>query len=624
MTRVRIAALAGLAALAVALCAAAAPSTSRAAAATCRGTAAVIDGKLTCLRERARCQRKLDRTYARYGFRCRKPKRRGAATRLTLGDPVKRRGGEPYAIRHDGTVDKTTALQLFSSTFGPLPGVKVPKGAVGRVYDGTDALRQYQRYRRSLPARQRRAADKLLARAEVGPAGFDPGPAKSELDKAVGEIELHTGDKLGKATKLVASPTTPKDGALAVADGAGSTCTITLFKPGQDAAPAALRGILVHEAFHCFQYKWNPTGYTKLTHWLWEGSATWAEAVIDDERGDSDPVVDDWWEDWLTSPGTQLFSRSYGAIGFFSHMQRTGGNPWESVPRMVKAASNADAYEIATGGASGEKLVDTWGSGYFRRPELGASWDFQGPLIPADKRPSIDSDRIRNGDDATVAAWGWSATQRILDVDTEVVTVDSDTGARGRIADVFFREYPLASGEFCAKPDGCRCPDGSAGPPRLLVERAVVGVAGHNASGGARFRGQSLEDWCAAKPSNIGVSGAVGGTVTSLGTCGVDSTGTFIAVFELDGSPRHLLQVDTDRYAGVGTYPTRSSSFAGRTTLGDGLGRSWESDRTGEGGGSFSITAETATQFRGSVASNMTSADGSSVAASGPWTCDKR
>lgn len=607
--------------------AAAAPSS------TCRGTAAVVASKLTCLRERARCQPKLDRTYARYGYRCRKPKRRGASARLTLGDPVKRRAGEPYAIRSDGTVDKQTALRLFSRAVGPLPGVEVPKGAIGKVRSASNAIRLIGRYRSSLTARQRAEVDRLLGQGTpvARTAAFDGKAARKELDDAVLALEMKYGGAgaLSLPTVLLTSPVRPPDDALAGtrSDEAGN-CTITLYPRGQASSRSALRSTLVHEAFHCFQIMWATADHDKVADWIYEGSATWAEAAIDVERGDTDPTVNGWWQQWLTYPHSPLFVRSYGAVGFFANLQATHPAPWDTVRRMVTVAPKNDvAYEIATEGVAGEALLGTWGPGFFRQPALGAAWDAQGPLIPAGVRPSISGGRVANGGSVLVAAWARGANQQRVSLDAEVVTTDVDAPVRGRVADTAGHDYPATEGaEYCAKPGGCTCPDGGAGPGQELTGTASVGVVGHKASGAVRFRGESLTSWCKrnSRPSNVAISGAVDGTVRHAGSCGVDSTGTFIAVFEKEGSPRQLLQLDTERWTGLGTYTANGYSAGGRVTFGNGLGRSWETDRTDAPGGSFSVTAETATQFRGSVSAGMLSGDGSSVSASGSWVCEKR
>lgn len=619
MTRAALAIFLGLIVLAVL------PMPAGAAPATCRGTAAVIADKLTCLRERTRCQRKLDRTYARYGYRCRKPRRRGAAPRLTLGDPVKRRRGEPYAIRADGTVDKTTALQLFSHVYGPLPGVKVPKGAIGRVTDANSAVRHVERHRRSLTARQRAAVDRLLARErpQASATAYDETVAEAELKKAIADLERHLGEKLTLTPDVVSSPFAAPGGAYGRTTRADGDCDVIVYKDGQALPDEGVRSLMRHEALHCFQLQWNPTGYTKVAEWLWEGSAAWAEAVINKEHGDADADVTGYWRTWLLNPGTPLFNRAYSALGFFALIERSGVNPWTVLPAMVKAPSNAAAYAVVTGGPAGERLLESWGPSYFRRPELGASWEIDGPLIPpAGTRPPVPGDTIRTDETTSVWAWAESAEQRDMGIGTEVVKVEVDKGVRGRLSDVSSHEYPLANGDFCARPAGCKCPDGRPGPPRLLTGDALVGVIGHAASGRARFTGQSLEDWCGSKPSSIGISGAVGGTITRVGTCGVSGS-DFVAVFEMDGSPRHLLQLDTSHWRGPGSYTAATFAPAGRVTFGDGLGRSWETDRKDAPGGSFQVTGETPTQFKGSVSAGMLGGDGSSVSASGSWTCDK-
>ena len=625
-----------LTAIALLLIAVSVPGTASAADnPNCRAgtTLAVVAGKATCLKARMRCKRKLDRQYKAHGFRCRKPKRR---PRLSLGNAALRRGGAAVPSRPNGSITTSTALQAVERAIGPMPGVRVRRGAIGRLTSGTGPLRWLEAKRSRISAKQRAALDRYRAELfpEVTASSADLATARGYLDDALGRIGGHLGESLGHPATL----------SFGAADGTAFAVTVTVRETGPDGktrshckvsvTPAGrklsdneLHSSLSHEAFHCFQDKWNATAYNDTTKWLYEGSANWAAKLLDAERGYSSTVLKDWWRSWLLSPEATLYSRDYNAMGFFAHMHANGLSMWGNIRDMIKVApDNARAYGMATSGVAGDRTVDTWAPAYHRLPPKYPGWNFSGPDIPPDD-PGTPAASLGNGGTVKVASLARAVGMQRIALKSEVMVVSGD--ARGRLTDVDADQRPLSDGEYCTKPGGCVCPDGRPGPPDALSTAIRVGVSGHNSVSGVKFKGRSLKDWCKKAPpgGRLTISGLLSGTATGVGTCSV-SGDDLTVIIATDVSPRRYLQMDTGHYGGVGSYAAtgRGVTSGPRVSVTDGMGTVFATEYQPEGGGAggFSVSSDTATQMRGSVAANMFGPGGSSgAAASGTWVCDK-
>src|SRR5215510_11012159 len=86
------------------------------------------------------------------------------------------------------------------------------------------------------------------------------------------------------------------------------------------------------------------------------------------------------WERYLTIPWKPLTTRSYDAIGFYSHLDETGTDPFNVFQSMWSAGSNSiDAFRVAN--ADTETFLDSWPSGVLREPGRGSAWDTTGPGI---------------------------------------------------------------------------------------------------------------------------------------------------------------------------------------------------------------------------------------------------
>jgi hypothetical protein len=596
------------------------------------GTPAVVNGKPVCLRKGKRCKVADDRKLKRYGYRCRRAKARRGAKRsktgkLVLTNPAAARFDAEIRPQPDGTVSKKVALEAFAAAFGPLPGVKISKEDVNpRPQSGTEAIAWVQRYRDQLTPAQRDAVDARLADVfpPVSSATSDPAQITAILGDVQKRLEAHLGP-LGVPVKFWIK-TEAKGTALADAMiYNGSYCGIALYPSGQALSDGDLASALTHELFHCFQRRWRDV---VIAPWLGEGSATWAAAKIDEERGYVSGLITNWWNNWLDLPYVPLFERDYGALGFFAHIEEAGLDPWKTIRKMVEQPDPAKAYDLATD----PEMLNTLTTGYFREPALGKGWDLTGPGIPQ-TGPEILKATIDSSEDVLVGAQARSADQREMAIKSEVVDVSVEPGAlvNGRLRDSDGTEYPLAQGSYCAKPNGCTCPKGESGPSQPLHGKALVAVWGGPADTGATFTGESLKDWCKSKPpgksSYIVVSGATSAQFTKKGLCDPQFDGDptkMLSIFTSDNDYNTMaLTFSLDHYKGPGDYSFNPRSGEGQLNIGDN-GGSWQTDQMPDeaDAGGVHISSQTSTHTTGFVhATAINTKTGSIAHITGPFSC---
>jgi hypothetical protein len=142
-----------------------------------------------------------------------------------------------------------------------------------------------------------------------------------------------------------------------------------------------IRETVSHEVFHAFQEvmagtlaNFNAKPYKT---WLIEGSAAWVESdLVANNRG---ARID--WTSYLRSPGKELFTRSYDAIGFFGHMAQSGISPWSRFRAMFAATSSSAAY--AAGVGTNLDFLGSEASVFFREGAFGEAWSVLGPNVPS-------------------------------------------------------------------------------------------------------------------------------------------------------------------------------------------------------------------------------------------------
>src|SRR6266498_3975980 len=206
--------------------------------------------------------------------------------------------------------------------------------------------------------------------------------------------------------------------------------------------------------------------------WVIEGQAEW----VGDSLAGSDEGTPYHWTEYLSNPGPgkSLFGRSYDALGFYSHLDNSGGNPWKVIDPMLKAVAggggNEGAFAAALGGGDSKIVLDSWPSGYARGRRPGAAWNTTGPGITND-RPAVGVDVVTTGATVSVTAPPVANTLRQLDLRAEVTTFAVAGDAHGRLGPsclccVSYRQpWPRSmSGRVGSRPDG--------GPVRPKMDRA--------------------------------------------------------------------------------------------------------------------------------------------------------
>jgi hypothetical protein len=456
----------------------------------------------------------------------------------------------------NGEVDQRTAVQAFALAVQPLPGVTVPGGPQVQIRDASAAIRWVLGYLDALPTDQRRAVTSWLEQEKAGattvrqarppsrapvraswgfpaeqPARAPAAPAPTPTDlaslsvlvaAAIDAIGAHLGRSLHESVELSIGTAGGKPGALGGAysmdasrglSGPPAICHIEFTKRLFTLSHNALAETVNHEVFHCFAAEAFPDLKTFYSvkpafGWVIEGLAEW----VGDSLNGTDEGTPYHWTEYLSAPGPgrSLFSRSYDAIGFYSHLAESGSDPWKVADPMLKAvaggAGNDGAFTAALGGGDPNRVLDSWASGYARGRRPGAAWDTTGPGITND-RPAVGLDAVTTGRTVTVTAPVAANALRRLDLRADVVTFATSGDAHGRLGPASSDDVPLSAlaGDWCTRADGqCGCPPGSPGAgaplPRLSGGEAWLAVSGALTEATVTVTGSTVADTCTKKP----------------------------------------------------------------------------------------------------------------------------
>ena len=440
-------------------------------------------------------------------------------------------------IEADGSWSEETALRAFAATFGPLPGVTVPEGPEPASQFAGVALHLMGRHFEGLSPEMREAV--VEAAGDLAPAltGLeDDGEARRgarqvpialsqdeyevEIQALAGVIASRVGRSLTLPIEVVVADEQWKNfhataSPLFTGDGPIEGCRITIYPLTQTESGANLTAILAHETWHCFQYAQLKTIERRnaAPPWIVEGQAMWVGETISGGSNVPDKTVR-YWTDYLHHPERGLFARSYDAIGFYSHLDDAGIDPWSVLDPMLDATpSNLAALEAALGTpASGVEVITTWGPSWFRdaTPTLTFAL-IKAPGIPGvDVRPAAMQLTVGEGESREVTTASLTAQLAEVSVEAEILTVEVDGQAViGDLIlprDIVIRDQfqpdlgiftPSEPAEFCVIEE-CVCPDGrGAGPTERIGHLLRVAVTGDWTGGTtARLSGSSLEERC--------------------------------------------------------------------------------------------------------------------------------
>ena len=465
-----------------------------AAGAAARCVRAAIGGRTVCLRRGARCRRRFNRSYFPYGLACRRTKR---GFRLGKASLRQSRGNGAIAVDpKTGRVSKAAALQAIVHLYGPVPGVRAQRGAVGRIRSGTGPLRWIRRVRGQLNRAQRRAVDRLTAdrpvRAQA--AAHSKGEVELFIGLTASATSKHVGGPVPQIRlKLGAAPAKSKgEEILADADQATIAgkkgCEIrTTAVSFQNLTKAEALATIAHEVWHCFQFQAVGGKVYYAPAWIIEGQAEWVGLAIGEEVL-GQPVTGDkavgWWARYLKSPKTGLFSRTYDALGFYGELAYLSLDPWPRLVPMLKAPGSGPAYTAAVGAAD-TPLRQNWPSSFFRRSDFGPPWTLAGSSVTTDRLNPPTFDIVNGGKPGTLSAPARANDIGEFRLQADVVRITVTGQGSGRIRFLDGSEQVLQIGAYCTAVQGCQpCPQagGQAPPP---APRGIARLALSAGSGGA-------------------------------------------------------------------------------------------------------------------------------------------
>jgi len=240
--------------------------------------------------------------------------------------------------------------------------------------------------------------------------------------------------------------------------------TITIFRITHSESQAVVRGVIAHEVFHVYEARMSGSMATNDSHqgWLEEGAAGWVES----ELVPNDRIARQDWKEYLGSPTTELFKRSYDGVGFFGHMASSGISPWTRFKSIFATTSSPAAYTAAVGGSTA--FLENEASVFFREPALGSEWDQKGRNVPTAKEVGFKPTAVsvtNSSPPRTLAVKpyadgaydlsisGLSVFEPVVEVtvNSGYLRVHSTSG--GKVNEVVSSQLLL-----CSDPKGCSCP----------------------------------------------------------------------------------------------------------------------------------------------------------------------
>jgi hypothetical protein len=442
-------------------------------------------------------------------------------------------------IGDDGQIDLPTALEAFSLTVAPLPGVSAASSEEPLVDSATGAVRWLSGHLDELSAEQRAAVGASLSTDEVAAEAVAPiglrqvttpaAPVRGclgevptladapgtetirvALDGVIGELSARLGP-LSAATHLGFAPEGVGVKAAIVSvpynsdcDNLATSCSILIAKKGKSLTGVALRAVLAREVVHCYQATVVPIHDAYATpSWIIEGFAMWASEEL--VGGSGRPEAAAQWRRYLRSPEDGLFSRDYDAIGFYGHLEQSGIDVWSLFRPMIEAGGNDQAWNVSVG-QEPDVFLDSWPSSFARQPARGPAWEVYGPGIPATNYPVVSS-IVGDGDRIDLVAERAGNVVHDLDVQTDIVTFLLQDNTHGRIGLDGGAEWTLddaVGSGFCTLPTGCLCPNGNQPIGLVLVsfpwDHALIAFNCGLREARVFVLGESLDEACSRVP----------------------------------------------------------------------------------------------------------------------------
>lgn len=418
-----------------------------------------------------------------------------------------------------------TAVDAFSTAFHPIDGATPTDLPSGYSGSGSGPLRWLLAHRDELGAAQRQALDDTIAAwddvegTDIGGGGFTRRPTAEApvalVQDMVVNIETLLGRELGvPITVKAGTSAADADNAMALTVGRDSTggfsgpmvsCTIIFAPEGLAQTGSALVALAAHEVFHCFEGTLGTLAQSiKRPPWIVEGMAEWVGESI---SGGSQ-LSKNTWGMWMTHAWRLLFSRAYDAIGFYAHVNDNGVDVWSTLDAAITAsnAGSAAAYQALIGTGPPD-LVNSWAAGYFRDAGDSPLWDQAGPGITAEK-PKVDSELVINNSSTTLDAPPYSVYFIDVNVQAEVVTLESPGAGLARLTDGTTTALTELHGTAFCTTESCVCPEGSplAGTDFTEMAPGVVRLAPTGDVSGSHVVaiGWTLDRYCKGERCEVG------------------------------------------------------------------------------------------------------------------------
>jgi hypothetical protein len=456
--------------------------------------------------------------------------------------------GQLFAqVGPNGEVTKEMALEAFSLAIAPLPGVTVPSGPAPQPWeqaDGTFAIDWIQPFLDRLTPDQKSAYDAALAAPPNTPIISDSGArspsfmladasdytADASILSDARTKELALGGSSATGLKfdysLIINQTQVDAGeALAYTNPGIEKFADNTTKPYceihvnpllislSQAHPEFTKASLAHEMWHCIQNAY--VGGAKLTapSWIVEGQAEWVGETLYAQTA----IGASWWQAYLQTPKSALYSRTYDGVGFYLHLAEEGISPGPVLLPMLTAANNDAAFQGT--GADADKYLDSWSSGLFRDQTLGQDWyatGFSDALIaqaqalwppkvaPPDPKQQLP---IADGDTKQVSAA--KVTNSLINLVPSADLVIVQITGHARLKTGALDDVGLQDRVYCTKQDHCVCPPGQIWTGPTTVEYMPANTTSQLAlTGGLNGAqgvvvGASIDQFCKPAPSGL-------------------------------------------------------------------------------------------------------------------------
>lgn len=261
-------------------------------------------------------------------------------------------------------------------------------------------------------------------------------------------------------------------------------CLTNLTTRGMLAVGVLKKSILIHEAFHCFQFNWAHTfnGSMERGSWLVEGTAMF---VGEDIVGETTTVGQTYLNQYAIDI-KNILDRSYDAYPFFLHLKHEGVNVYPLFRQLFEAP--ADEYLLWRKIVQNvpHRALMTWAASVARKPEWGPDWelktnsDYSPPRTVTYPYAGTNADFVPF---SVVGDMGLPMHDELTLAENRPVKLSITDG----VAAIHYsvpnsaegRTYFLEEGksiQFCYG-DSCDCPDGFGAVQTITVSDPVIFVA---------------------------------------------------------------------------------------------------------------------------------------------------